>query len=494
MLYYFGLAALTYLLTRKIVQSKMIYITKDIIYDLRIQIINKVFSTSYEKFEKIDRGIVYSVMDDDISSIGQSAGTFIGITTNIITSFGAFVYMAVLDLWITLMTVSLIAVILCIYYIVSNRTVVLFNEARDTKTVYLRLLNGMIDGFKELSISENKKKSYKVDFEVSTEEFRDKSTRANIKFVNAFLVGESLLIALLGTTAFAIPELFPDVQTGLLMSFVVILLYLIGPINGIFNAIPQLIHLQIAWNRIQRFIDEITPKVDVSVSKKVKSNTKILDALSVSSLKYQYENGFSVGPIDLEIKKGEALFIVGGNGSGKTTLSRLLTGLYTAQEGSIFIDNKKIESEDIGELYSAVFNPFHLFQKMHNVDTNKKGEVDKLLKILRLEDKVSIENDTFSTISLSGGQLKRLALLQCYLEDKPIYLFDEWAADQDPTYRKYFYRELLPKMKKEGKIIIVISHDDQYFDVADKILKLDFGKGKYIKQKDIMLDNTFSQI
>ena len=99
------------------------------------------------------------------------------------------------------------------------------------------------------------------------------------------------------------------------------------------------------------------------------------------------------------------------------------------------------------------------------------------------------ESVTTSSTRRNCAQRKRLALLQCYLEEKPIYLFDEWAADQDPEYRKFFSRELLTKMKKQGKIIIAITHDDHYFDVADKILKLDMGKVEYIKNfKEINSD------
>ncbi|TCI84598.1 cyclic peptide export ABC transporter [Tenacibaculum sp. M341] len=489
MLFYFALAAGTYLSMRKTVQSKMVYVTKDIIYDLRIKMIDKVFRTSFEKFERIDRGRVYSVMDDDIGTIGHSADIFVSITTNIITAFGAFTYMAILNLWITLITVLMLAVISSIYYVVSNRTKWLFDKARETKTVYLELLNGMIDGYKELSISKKKKANYKEDLKDSTEEFRNKSTKANIKFINAFMVGESLLIVLLGLTAFGIPEFFPNIQSGLVLSFVVILLYLIGPINGIFGAIPQLIHLQIAWKRIEKLLVDIESEAEITPTFEVKKVPSILESFSAESIEFKYDNDFSVGPIDLEVKSGETLFIIGGNGSGKTTLSRLLTGLYTAQSGNLFINGEKVSPRELGEYYSAVFNPFYLFQKIYAEDIDlDENKINELTEVLGLQEKVNIKEGKFSTISLSGGQLKRLALLQCYLEDKPIYLFDEWAADQDPVFRKYFYRELLPKMKEQGKIIIAISHDDQYFDVADKILKLDVGKGQYVKEYEMIND------
>jgi putative pyoverdin transport system ATP-binding/permease protein len=501
MLYYFGLTMGVYLLGRKIVQTKMIYITRNIIYDLRMKLINKVFSTSYEKFEKIDRGRVYSTMNDDIGTIGQSANTFVNITTSIITAGGAFIYMAALAFWATLITVLLVGSISTVYYIVSRKTRVLFDDARETRTVYMRLLNGMIDGFKELSIHRKKKIEFRNDIESTTDEYRRKIRTAEVKFVNAFLVGESLLIALLATVAFAVPRIFVNVQFYTVMSFIIILLYLIGPVNAVLGSIPQLMQLRIAWERVQSFIRDIPANLKLSeVIKETVFNDKVIYSIKVKSLLYRYygtdsKNGFSVGPVDLEVRRGEALFVVGGNGSGKTTLAKLITGLYSPQSGGLFINNKKVKQHEIGEYFSAVFSPFHLFQKLYNIDmsdVSKKQGLDEFLKTLRLDKKVTVENNEYSTINLSGGQRKRLALLQCYLEDKPIYLFDEWAADQDPGYRKFFYRELITNMKKQGKIIIAITHDDHYFDVADKILKLDMGKVEYYKSSQEVDKGAFT--
>ena len=501
-LYYFGLTMVVYLLGRKIVQTKMIHITRNIIYDLRMKLVHKVFSTSYEKFEKIDRGRIYSTMNDDIGTIGQSANTFVNIATSIITAGGAFIYMATLAFWATLITVLLVGSISTIYYIVSRKTRVLFDEARETRTVYMRLLNGMIDGFKELSIHRKKKNEYKNDVEVVTDEYRKKISTAEVKFVNAFLIGESLLIILLATVVFAVPRMFSNVQFYTIMSFIIILLYLIGPVNAILSSVPQLMQLRIAWNRVKCFIHDIPANLNLSeLIKETVLDDKEIQSLKAKSLSFQYKGaenkeGFSVGPINFEIYKGEALFIIGGNGSGKTTIAKLLTGLYSSQSGEILINDKKVNQHEIGEFFSTVFNPFHLFQKLYDVeifDMSKNKEVNELLEILQLDKKVSIKNNEYSTIDLSGGQRKRLALLQCYLEDKPIYLFDEWAADQDPVYRKYFYRELLPAMKQQGKIIIAVTHDDHYFDVADKILKLDVGKVEYYKSSGEVEKEVFTK-
>jgi putative ATP-binding cassette transporter len=96
---------------------------------------------------------------------------------------------------------------------------------------------------------------------------------------------------------------------------------------------------------------------------------------------------------------------------------------------------------------------------------------------LGLANVVTIKNQRFSTTTaLSSGQRRRLALLVVLLEDRPLCIFDEWAADQDPAFKRTFYYQILPALRAKQKAVVVISHDDRYFDVADRILVLEDGK------------------
>ena len=484
MLYFFILAMGLYLLGRKVVQTKLTELTFEIVYDMRMNLIEKIFYTSYQKFEKMDRGRVFATLNDDTGQVGNSANIFVTLLTSMITTFGVFLYLSTIAFWATMVTLGVIVAIATIYLVVSQKAQVYLEEARDTRNVYMGLLNGLIDGFKELSIHFNKKKQYRDDVEKSTQEFRDKTTVGIVKFINAFMIGESMLIAVLGAVAFAIRRIFPEIQIFTLMSFIMALLYLIGPVNGILGSIPAIVQLRIAWNRVKGFLKDIPANMTPEDIENLKLNVPTVERIEAKGVVFQYESEdedkpFGLGPIDFEAKKGEAVFIVGGNGSGKTTFAKILTGLYAADEGSIKVDGEEVNSYQLGEYFSTVFSGYHLFEKLYNVDLSdedKRKEGEKYIEMLNLQDKVSLEEDSFSTIDLSGGQRKRLALLQCYLEDCPIYLFDEVAADQDPEFRRFFYRELLTRMKEKGKIVIAITHDDHYFDVADKVVKFDMGK------------------
>lgn len=519
-LYYFALTFLFYIFGRKFVQSEMLKITLDIVYDMRMKLIGKIFFTTYQRFERIESGRMLATLNNDTGQVANSAGLFVGILNNTITIIAVFMYLATIAFWATMVTVLVIVLVAVFYFIVGRGAQQYLEAARETQNVYMELLNSLARGFKELSLHVKKKINFKADLEHSCDKNRTESQTALVKLINAFLVGESLLILILGAVGFAVPRLFPEIKNLTLMSFIIALLYLIGPINGILGSIPGILQIKVAWNRVQSFINDIPANMNEEDIKKVlpvpKKDVQKLEAFNVF---FEYQaventtaqpelaendkkgkalvadgnqdenaaaeaNGskpFKVGPISLDCNKGEIVFIVGGNGSGKTTLAKLLTGLYTADEGFVKINGVDIPNFQMGEYFSVVFGDFHLFKKLYDVDLSSQQEkLKELLDMVQLTDKLQIENNEFSTINLSSGQRKRLALLQCYMEDSPIYLFDEVAADQDPQFRKFFYRTLLAKMKADGKIVIAITHDDHYFDVADKVIKMDFGQIDFV--------------
>lgn len=482
LVFYFMLAMLLYLLGRKTLQVRLVKVTFDIIYDLRVKLVSRIFATSYQKFERLDRGRILATLNNDTAQLGQAAIILVAVASSLITIAGAFMYLATIAFWATIVTIVVILAVGVIYSIVTGKANVLFNIARDTQNEYLGVLDGMNDGFKELSLHSAKKSAYSNDVRGICERFRDASSNAMIKFVNAFMVGESMLIVVLGAVAFGIPVILPNLGKPILMSFIMVLLYLIGPVTGILNSIPGGVQVRIAWNRVQGLLADIPANIPPSEMDKVVQEVPEVNNIEAKGVFFEYETReegekFTVGPIDFEAKKGEIVFIVGGNGSGKTTLAKLLTGLYIPEKGNITIDGEEFDNYRLGEYFSVVFGDFHLFEKLYDVDlTGKEDIVERYLQMLRLKDKVKVEDGAFSTIDLSGGQRKRLALLRCYLEERPIYLFDEVAADQDPGFRKFFYRDLLLKMKEEGKIVIAITHDDHYFDVADRVIKMDMGK------------------
>ena len=480
LIFYYLLTLSLYLAGRKIVQTSLTRLNTELIFDLRVELTEKILSTSYQRFERIDRGRIYTALNDDVSTLADSTNMIVSLFTSFFTATAAFLYLASIALWATFLTLSLIICIALLYYYVSRSTKKYFERARDTQNTFMRLINGMIDGFKEISLHVRKKLEYKRDMETTADEIRDKIATANIRFINAFLVGESMVIVLLGSVVLAMPKLFPDIPLHTIMGFVIILLYLIGPVTGILNSLPSIMRIRIAWRRIQQFLRDIPANMDLY--KIAEPLDDAVETFAVEDLIFHYDQdkeqrSFKVGPINFRAGRGEIVFIIGGNGSGKTTLAKLLTGLYQPDSGKIMINNKVLHSAQQSEYFSVIFNPVYLFDKLYGISTkHRPEEIGKHLHRFDLGNKLRIRDDKYSTIKLSGGQRKRMALLECYLENSPIFLFDEWAADQDPEFRDFFYMTLLPEMKAMGKIVIAITHDKHYFYVADKVLTMQDGK------------------
>jgi putative ATP-binding cassette transporter len=265
------------------------------------------------------------------------------------------------------------------------------------------------------------------------------------------------------------------------------------PLENILNALPNLGRGGVALRKVEALGITLTTHAtepDVVVPTSPKTSWERLGLVNVTHSYHREgeEGGFSLGPIDLTFQPGELVFLIGGNGGGKTTLALLLTGLCVPEGGEIRLNGHPVTDanrEHYREHFSVVFSDFYLFESLLGLDPSKLDtQARDYLIQLQLNHKVRVEQGVFSTLDLSQGQRKRLALLTAYLEDRPFYVFDEWAADQDPLFKKIFYTQLLPELKARGKTVLVITHDDAYFCVADRCIKLEDGKLRHEWPRD----------
>lgn len=197
------------------------------------------------------------------------------------------------------------------------------------------------------------------------------------------------------------------------------------------------------------------------------------------SFSYGESSNFGIGPINFKLKKGEIVFLVGENGSGKSTFLKTITGLYQKTGGQILVDGRIItnhKSQAYRELFAAVFSDFHLFSRLYGLEDSDPDRINNLIKLLNLTGKTHFDGTGFSNLKLSSGQKKRLALLTTFLENKAVYIFDEVAADQDPKQKEFFYLTVLSELKKVNKTILVVSHDQEYFHIADRLFKIENGQ------------------
>jgi putative ATP-binding cassette transporter len=261
---------------------------------------------------------------------------------------------------------------------------------------------------------------------------------------------------------------------------VIILLYIKSPFEQLAGAFAVADQARISLRRLAELADSFsTPEPDILLSGMPNPRPCVLQCLELRALSWHYadQHRFSLGPLNLKLHPGQITFVTGDNGSGKTTLIKILLGLYEPQNGTVLLNGKPVERaqrDDYRQLFSTVFTDYYLFEEISQ-DVSPE-QLMPLLEKLQLNHKVTFEDQRFTTTDLSTGQRKRLALLHAWLDDRPAIIFDEWAADQDPEFRQRFYQQFLPELKAKNKLVVVISHDDRYFSMADQLITLRNGQ------------------
>ncbi|TMN43464.1 cyclic peptide export ABC transporter [Pseudoalteromonas sp. S2755] len=403
-----------------------------------------------------------------------------GILTNAMIVLGAFVYMAWLD-WLIFLFALLTLVLGSVSYSFANNVAFkkIANAAAMQDSLFQQF-DAITDGIKELKLNRSKRAFFKLEVLHPAIDALRKERIEGVSILHmASSWGGFLIFTFIGGALYFLSQQTGEESQRIMSGFALLFLYMLTPLETLLANIPRAFAAQASANTIKTLTDELMSDDGNSVQVFKQFNRIQLHALCHRYYHEQSDDIFSLKPIDLEFKQGELIYLVGGNGSGKTTFAKVLCGLYEADEGEIVVDNQPISGAGLDayrQLFSTVFGDYYLFDRLLNVPCDqleRKG--NELIRKLNLHHKVSIESGRFTTQRLSQGQRKRLALVVAYLEDRPFYLFDEWAADQDPVFKDVFYRELLPELRNKGKTILVITHDDKYFSLADRLLKMENG-------------------
>lgn len=483
----FFATALLHWLCKSASEIVLLQLTQNAIYRLRLDLSHKILKTPQARLQQLGKPGLLVMLTKDIDSFTDA---FIWLPIgfgNAIITLGCFGYLGWLSWPALLLVIVVLTLGLLLFSLAERAPRAQLLKVREQMDVLYRHFRDLIEGSRELQL--NRQRGISFVHEIIGQEantYRQAFTRGMTGYNLAVNLGAGLFFLMIGALIYLLPHL-PDQTPEIITTTLFILLYLVRPIAELVFAVPIVRQAEIALQRL----DELRSELDATTASTVQPAQHFIDSasqsgwtLEISGLRHHYPNSeddsqFVLGPIDLTIRQGEILFIVGGNGSGKTTLAMVLLGLYLPDEGQIRLNGKRIEADNIDayrQNFSAVFADFHLFEELLDSDPEQQQRIEYYLQRLGLAHKVKLNEGRYSTLNLSTGQRKRLALISAYIEDRPILLFDEWAADQDPQFKKVFYRELLPELRAAGKTVIAISHDDAYFDCADRILKLADGQ------------------
>ncbi len=490
LLVFFVLATYFYVVTIRTSKRKTANLGASVAEGFNSMIFRNIFRIPFLKYEKIESGKIYTILNEDINAIFYFSQVSIHIFTNLLTAVIIFIYLFSVDLLSASILVSSMAFVFFLYSFLSAPLNNAYLDVRDKREGYTNLVTGLINGFKELVLHQVKRLEYNKDLEERNSRLYKSQITAAYIDINKTLLSEISFTVAVGVTCLVLPMVFES-DKQLITTFVIGTLFLWGPFHNILAGIPAIMNAKIAWKRIKEFLANTGSDDLLNFEKDgtVKPSLSV-GSLEVKDVRFNYkieedsiEDSYGIGPINFNVEQGDVVFIIGGNGSGKTTFLKTLIGLYPVDSGQILVNGKDIDAKTLGEHYSVIYSDFYLFKKIYGINTERLNQVYEWLDMFGLSEKVSIIDGEYSTIDLSKGQRKRLAILKSYLEDRPIYFFDECAADLDPDFKDFFYNELLVKMRDEGKLLIVITHDDKYFNLANKVYKMEMGKISQIKAK-----------
>ncbi len=452
---------------------------------LRIRIFDKIRRSELMTIETLRQNEVIVKLSRNVGQVLNSTDILVAASQTSLMMLVCSLYLAWISLAAFAVVMTGVAALGFVRYRRDKSQRNRFEGLSNQEARQATFITHLMEGFKETKTNDARSQALFDAYIRTIEETRELGLQAGRRnIISGFYLQIGVYLILL-FTVFIMPRYFPTFGLQV-MEITAVVLFLVGT----FLAMVQTIPVFAQTNAALLDIEALEHQLDLGIEPTPPPNPSLqaefnaFRAIEFRNLTFSYpyqaeESGFSIGPVDLSIPRGTLLFITGGNGSGKSTFLKLLTGLYRADSGLLAMDGKNIAGDNLyyyRNLFSVIFNDFHLFDRLYGCEAVDAGKVNSLIRLMKLEEKVEFKDGRFSTLNLSTGQRKRLALIAALIEDKPICVFDEWAADQDHHFRKFFYEVILTDLKQAGKTVIAVTHDDSFWKVADRVVKFEYGR------------------
>ena len=471
-------------------------LSANVVATLRENLTGRILQADFEGLERIGGHRIYATLTGDIARISRGIAVLPEYAYNISLVFLCLSYIGYLSVQLLGLLLVVITAAIFIVRILLQRASKFLSALRKNDDELFDHYQTLVEGSKELNIRVYRKQFfYRTLLLPIISLAKNNSIKSQLNFAFLSNISNAFIFMAMVSLMFFASWLLPELKIETLVSVMLVFIFMVGPLGFVIDSFSSLADASVGYKGVATFeniLGETTDKslaFNESIHRENKTINSNWQSITLSDIYYRYAStqsdeygNFAVGPFSATLNRGEIIFITGGNGSGKSTFAKLLTGLYTPSAGKIFVDDQQIDySTDVSDyrqLFSTIFSDFYLFKQVLDGTGSLANDDDILAHLIQLEldKKVSSTEGTLSTIRLSHGQRKRLALLHTYLEDSPICIFDEWAADQDAHFRHYFYTKILPDLKRKNKLVIAISHDDRYFSCCDRLLKLEQGR------------------
>ena len=454
-------------------RTARIYIESQIL-SIRAAIGNMIRNASMQFIDTLEKADIYVKMSTDIRRISRSSEIMIHICHSILTFLFCTLYIGHICIYGMIILVGFIVIALIIRHAHVRFLYHDLNGVTNEETDLYEEFGDILHGFKEIKINQKKNTHlYDKRLKPRIQSLKNKRSRVAIQMARYQTFLEAIIFLYMAWIIYGITLDFMSKA-----KIITIFIFMLPSLYVIDTFLPNINRTIISMQRINLLFKKLSEKKQASF---FQGKITTFKSIQVENLEFSYYDRqgnvlYSIGPITMSFYSGEIVFITGGNGSGKSTFAKVLTGLYPPSKGEFILNEQKVSMTNHRYLFSAIMADYHLFDRFYGVDTVDDSKVNTLLFEMKLDTKVKWEHNQFHHSPLSTGQQKRLAMIIALIEDKPLYVFDEWAADQDTYFKDYFYKHIIVQLKQKGKLVIVITHDDMFFDCADRVVTMDYGR------------------
>ncbi|WP_167852124.1 cyclic peptide export ABC transporter [Hymenobacter elongatus] len=478
----FLLIVVLFIWTRRVLALAIIRFSQALFWSLRKDIIFLVLKSNYQQLSH-RKDLVHTALVRDINMLTNASLNIIQFSTSIIIVVACLVYMATVSGPLFLVSLLVILLGTGLYQFNARSNNAYFKKARALEDRFMFYFNAILGGFKEIYMDTKKgQRIYGTKIAHIAGESVVNQEKAFVGLLNNQITGQTMFYLLIGAILLYCGAAWNIAPTDT-VSFLFILLYVLSSVETIMVLLPNLLQAKISSDRIAKLQADLLSEKPLGELVDLQQVLGEFETIAVRDITFQYANAtqgnFEIGPINFTISRGDVVFIYGGNGSGKTTFVSTLLGLLLPATGGVYYNDFLIDEQhgqSYSSLFGVVFSDFYLFDEFYGIEQLDPEKLAYYLHLFEIDDKVKVEDGRFSTTHLSTGQRKRLALITALLEAKPLLVLDEWAADQDPYFRKKFYTQIVPELKEAGFTIIAITHDDKYYNCADMRYKMEDGK------------------
>jgi len=460
-----------------------------VVYEIRLRAFRSILSKSFAFFDKMPTGQIVARVSSDVDRVAEFlTRPLMGFTNALLLSVLAVIAMLSINLELTVVTLLVLLPIALNFYFYGKRVGPLYLSLRQQYGVLASVINNNLMGIRTVK--------YLAVEEHEVEKFRKENNKwLNLALklfkVQALHRPMSTLIIGLGVVIIITIGFLNIVEgrltVGGLWAFISYMFMLLWPmrIAGFF-----ITAFQRAMSACHRVFTVIEAKEDVEEEGGLIELKNVKGEIVFENVWFSYDGKhYVLKDINLRIRPGEKVAIVGPTGSGKSTLIRLIPRFYEVNKGRILIDGcdiRKIKLESLRRNIAIVPQEPFIFATTvkENIAVSKPDasmdEIVKAAKLARIHDFIESLPKGYNTlvgeygVTLSGGQKQRIEIARAFLVDPPILILDDPTSNLDAETEREIVKDLRELMK--GRTTIIVSQRLPLVLEADRIIVLDEGR------------------